>query len=491
MIKMIMTQQIEKKSKWLEENVEVQEWVEELRTRSEATAGNRCHHIYHYLLWLREKKGINSARELLQHIEQLKGKEKYLHNDWAKEYLLNDENKKKSLSWRDGGLSSIRKFYEFHRCPLPNEKIDLRVRDVDAQKLQQKAMMKTMTLDDFRRLISPAKIREKSILITMLQSGMGVGELTKQFNVCTCNPEHAKKHGHVCVPVNVLKQLYEGKTRIKIYPLIAFKRKSGDNRRVYHTYLGKDAIEVLKSYLVFRKQLVFNCIRELELLEQKQKEGNLLKWEKVRIVQLKERLQHITPELHPGEPIYITNRLNPINPQSIQTSVNLLKKQTGLTDREFTPHMCRDLFKTECDHAGVKDNISEFWTRHKLDKYGYNQLDKMHPEDFVKEYNKVEGTLNIISSVENATFSVQKIRKLETEVKEKSVIVEALAKNGVDLKGERQVMMDQIELLRLQLETTRNTLCWFLEQYKKDHPEMEEQMDKQLKVLLASRETDE
>lgn len=481
-----------KRSQWLEENFEVKEWIDTLTTRSEATADNRLYHLYHYSLWLIEEKGIESSKQLLEHFERLKGKKRYLHNAWLKEYLLNSRNRKKSLNWREGGISSVRGFYKFHHCPLPEEKIDLRVREVDAQKLREKAVQKPMTLDDFRKLISPAKIREKSILLTMLQSGMGAGELTKQFNVCTCDPDYVKRKGHVCASVNVLRQLRAGKKRIKIYPLIAFKRHSGDNRRTYFTFIDKDAVEALKQYLVFRKKLVIDATKQLESLEQRQREGShLKKWEKDRLEKLKENLQHITPELNEGEPIYISNRLNPIKHHSLQRPVRLLKKQTGLLDRDFTPHTCRDIFKTECDHAGVKDNISEFWIRHSLDKYGYNQLDKMHPEDFAEEYDKVAPALNIISAVEKASLKVERIKKLETEVKEKSVIVEALAKNGVDLKDERQAMMDQIELLRLQLDTTRSTLKLFLEQYKKDHPEYEEEMKKQVEVLLASRKDED
>jgi len=483
-----MTEQVMGKSEWVEENVEVKEWLTDIAKRSEATAYNREFHIYHYLLWLKEEKGIQSPKQLLEHFEGLKGKEKYLHNTWLKEYSLNEENKEKSLSWRTGGLSSVRGFYEFHHCPLPDEKIDLRVREVDAQKLREKAMKKPMTLDDFRRLIAPAKIRDKSSLLTMLQSGMGVGEIVKQFNVCTCDPEYVKKKGHICACVNVLKQLRAGKKRIKIYPLIAFKRHGSDTRRDYFTYIEKDAVEALKQYLVYRKKLVIECMKQLESFEEKQKQGiSLRKWEIGRMKKLKKKLQHCTPDLREGEPIYISNRLNPITVQTIQNAVRILKKQTGLTDRDFTSHTCRDLFKTECDHAGIPDHISEFWIRHSLDKYGYNQLDKLHPEDFDEEYDKVAPALNIISSVERASLKVERIKKLETEVREKSVIVKTLAKNGAELKDERQAMMDQIGLLQLQLDTTRNTLKWFLEQYKKDHPEYEEEMKKQVEVLLASR----
>jgi len=477
------------RSSWVEDNIGVEEWLSTVATRSEATAYNREFHIYHYLLWLKEKKGIKSPKQLLEHFEGLKGKEKYLHNTWLKEYLLNDENRKKSLSWRTGGLSSVRGFYAFHHCLLPEEQIDLRIRDVDAQKLREKAMKKPMTLDDFRRLISPAKIRDKSILLTMLHSGMGVGEIVKQFNVCTCDPEYVKKKGHICACVNVLRQMRAGKKRVKIYPLIAFKRHSSDNRRDYFTYIDKDAVEALKQYFVYRKKLVLECLKQLESLERKQEQGRSLgKLEISRMKKLKKKLQHITLELREGEPIYISSRLNPITEQTIQNAARILKKQTGLTDRDFTPHTCRDLFKTECDHAGVSDHISEFWIRHSLDKYGHNRLDKLHPEDFEKEYDKVAPALNIMSAVEKAALKVERIKKLETEVREKSVIVKALAKDGADLKDERQAMMDQIELLQLQLDTTRNTLKWFLEQYKKDHPEYEEEMKKQVAVLVADHE---
>lgn len=409
----------EKQINWVAANPPVKKWLQELERRSQATARTRKYHAYHYFQWLKENKEIESAKQLLQHYKYLKkdGRE-YEHNDWAKEYLLNEANREKSYSWREGGLSTIRDFYRYNRCPLPDERIDLRVREIDAQRVREAAALKPMTLNDFRKLIGPAKIRERSELLAMLQSGMGVGELIHQFNVCTCRPETVKKHGHICVPANVLRQLREGKHPIKIEPLIAFKRNSNDKRVTYFTFIGKDAIDALKQYLVFRKELVTNSLRKLHHLESKEKRGHYLhQWEKKRLNLLRERLKEVTPELRAGEPIYISNLLNPIGEHSIQTPVRILKKQTGLLDRQFTPHTCRDLFKTECDHSGVKDNISEFWIRHALDKYGYNQLDKLYPEDFAKEYAKVEPALNVISRAGKETVSPDEIRELREQVR--------------------------------------------------------------------------
>lgn len=453
-------------AKWVNGNIEVKKWIQELERRSEATAKSRCYHLFHYFVWLKDNKNITSARQLLDHYRQLKKQgNEYEHNDWAKEYLLTEKNKKKSFSWREGGLSSIRGFYRFNRCPLPDERMDLHVREVDAQRLREKASLKTMTLEDFKKLVGPAKIREKSELLTMLQSGMGIGELVHQFNVCTCDPEYVKNHGHICVPANVLRQLREGKCPIKVYPLIAFKRSGNDDRKTYFTFIGKDAINCLKEYLVFRKQLVTEKTKEYKILKEREKAGYKLNEKDTRKLRnLENRLQHVTPELKDGEPIYITNYLNPIREHSLQIAVPVLKKQSGLLDRKFTPHTCRDLFKTECSHAGVDDKISEFWIRHALDKYGYNQLDKMHPEDFEAEYAKVEPVLNVLSGPGEA--HLKKIGELENKIDKKSGAIETLVENNVNLQQKLGKLEDRLKELEDKYEMKTRVLVEALETFE-------------------------
>jgi hypothetical protein len=397
-----MKKKDKEQEKWIKDNEEVRNWLSELERRSSNTAKSRRYHLYHYCQWLAKEKKIPTTKQLLNHYKILRKKsEEYLHIDWIKEYLFS-MGKAKSFSWREGCLSAIREFYRFNRCPLPDERIDLTIRDVDGNHLREQSVLKTMTLEDFRKLIEPAKIREKAILLINLQSGMGVGEFCNQFNICTCTPEMIRKHGHNCIPVSTLKQLKENRNPIKIYPLIAFKQRNlNDKHTVYFTYIGKDAIETLKQYLVFRKQLVESAMEEYRKLEERASKGQYLrKWEKKRLQLLRERLKVITPDLKDGEPIFLNNTLTPTEEWNIQNSVRILKKQTGLLDRQFTPHTTRDLFKTTCHHTGVDPLISEYWIRHSLDKYGYDQLDKTNPEDFEKEYNKVVGELNIISRTE-------------------------------------------------------------------------------------------
>jgi len=415
-----MKKKDEKQEKWIKENEEVSAWLSELERRSINTAKSRRYHLYHFCQWLAEKKKIPNTKQLLNHYKILrKTGEEYQHIDWIKEYLFS-EGKTKSFSWREGCLSAIREFYRFNRCPLPDEKIDLAIREEDANHLREKAALKPMTLEDFKKLIEPAKIRDKAALLIMLQSGMGVGEFCYQFNICTCTKEMIRKHGHTCVPANVLRQIKEGKDIIKIYPLIAFKQRNlNDQHSLYFTFIGKDAIDALRQYLVFRRQLVESAIKEYKELEEKQKKGQYLrKWERKRLEILRERLKVITPELNEGEPIFLTNTLSPMREHNVQNAVRELKKITGLLDREFTPHTCRDLFKTECSHAKIDDIVSEYWIRHKLDSYGYNRLDQLHPQDFEREYKKVVPYLNIISRTEMAEQTVAEVGELKEQIKE-------------------------------------------------------------------------
>lgn len=415
-----MKKKDEKQEKWIKENEEVSAWLSELERRSINTAKSRRYYLYHFCAWLAEEKKIPSTKQLLNHYKMLKKTgEEYTHIDWIKQYIFS-VGKTKSFSWREGCLSAIREFYRFNRCPLPDEKIDLAIREEDANHLREKAALKPMTLEDFRKLIEPAKIRDRAALLIMLQSGMGVGEFCNQFNVCTCTEDMIKRHGHTCVPANVLRQLRENRNPIKIGPLIAYKQRNlNDRHAVYFTYIGKNAIDALRQYLVFRRQLVESAVKEFRALEERRRKGQYLrKWEKKRLGILKERLKVITPELSEGEPIFLTNTLSPLAEHNIQHAVRELKKITGLLDREFTPHTCRDLFKTECSHAKVDDIVSEYWIRHKLDNYGYNRLDQLHPQDFEEEYKKVASHLNIISRSGMTEQTVSEVSTLKEQIKE-------------------------------------------------------------------------
>lgn len=398
---------------FVEQNPTVKNWLEEKAKRSKLTARQYRSHLYNYWLWLKQKGYVN-IEQLLSEFRRLKKEDiEYRHNDYIKSYIW-QEKKEKSKSNRDGTVSAIRSYYKHSRCPLPDEKIETTFKEVDKQRLREKASLKPMTLDDFRTLLLPMKTREKAIMLVLLQSGMGVGEFSKEFNVCTCRREWLQNgNGHVCEPHRVMKQLKEGKQYIKVKFM---GRKSNPNR--YFTYIGRDAIEELKRYLKFRAELVQKAKDRLKELAEKEKSGQYMqKSEKITLQKLRVKLANLTPEWREGQPVFISNYLNPVSSANIEAFVRSYKRVTGLTDREFTPHSCRDLFKTECSHVGVKEAISEFFTGHKLDAYGYNQLDKLYPEDFEKEYLKVESNLNILSHT-LPKAEVDKVKEENLKLKE-------------------------------------------------------------------------
>lgn len=386
----------------------VQSWLSEKARKSKGTARQYSNKLFHYWQWLKENKAIEDMQALLDdHKKKKKEGNEYAHIDLAKEYLFSEGMVLKSESTRGVALSAIREFYKCNRCPLPQEKIDLTVKEVDEQRAREKLALKQMTLEDIEKLISPMKIREKATMVILLQSGMGESEFVNEFNVCRCREAWLRNNGHVCEPSKVMRQLREGRERIKIEFV---GRKSND--KSYFTFIGKDAMELLKRYLKFRKVLISRAEDRVKMYEAKERIGKKLRdWERKALKNYREKLQNLTPEWQDGQPIFISNMLNPIDKCKIQRDVQTYKERTGLTDRDFTPHNFRDIFKTECAHAGVDDAISEFFMGHSLDPLDYNKLDRLYPEDFEAQYSKVEPSLNIISH-EGAEIDKQEVERL-------------------------------------------------------------------------------
>lgn len=427
---------------FVEQNPTVKNWLEELARKSKGTAIQYGCQFYNYWVWLKEKGYVN-LEQLLGEYKQLKGKgEEWKHIELIKAYIF-EKKAYKSQGNRDMVVYSVRSWYKYNRCELPREKIDTTITEFDRQRLREKLSLKPMTLEDFHILISPMKVREKALMLILLQSGMGVGEFCHQFNVCTCREEWLRNgNGHVCEPVKVMEQLRGSKPLIKI-ELVG--RKS--NPRPYHTYIGRDAIEELKRYLKFRSELIQNARKRFEELEDLEATGRYMKEdEKKTLERYRRLLPNLTPEWTHGEPIFLSNFLNPIKPANIESFVREYKKVTGLNDRQFTPHNVRDLFKTECSHKGVRDIISEFWYGHSLDAYGYNQLDRLYPEDFEREYLKVEESLNILSHV-LPKAEVEKVREENQMLKERlgmlEKVVKRLAEATKPSKEESEAMLKQ------------------------------------------------
>ena len=59
--------------------------------------------------------------------------------------------------------------------------------------------------------------------------------------------------------------------------------------------------------------------------------------------------------------------------------------------RAWTPHKLRHSFETEASHAGVKAEVRDYFLGHIGGvQWVYNHRDEIHPEDLIKEYQKIE-----------------------------------------------------------------------------------------------------
>lgn len=116
-------------------------------------------------------------------------------------------------------------------------------------------------------------------------------------------------------------------------------------------------------------------------------------------------------------------------------------------------------------------------------KKNEDTIDTLIKDGYVKD-KKIEYLTREIKQVDEETK--EKIRKLEKNISEKSVLINTLVTNGKQREIEKDKMREKIELLELQTDTQGNTLKWFLDQYKKDHPEEVEAYNEQVKNLMST-----
>jgi hypothetical protein len=162
---------------------------------------------------------------------------------------------------------------------------------------------------------------------------------------------------------------------------------TNDNNRKYHTYLGEDAVDLIKIYLKYRRGFVGHDIRPEEYL----------------IVQ---DARPVNPEKYVKEG-YIQRQIR----DTIKNG-NFEENGKGKRGRfKYRSHVYRHLFKTECAHAGINPMISEFFMGHdKGIEYVYNHQHELHPEDFVALYKKVEPYLSL-SQTKTAEINEQTMAK--------------------------------------------------------------------------------
>jgi len=268
---------------------------------------------------------------------------KRAHTDWLEEYLAVDGplsgrgNKYKRLV-----AAAVRSFYKRNDSPLFG---DFKVPEDNYEERRSRPI----AVQEAIKLVNLLPFRAKVAAVCQLQSGIRITELLRLK----------------------YKELAEGLEKNQLPLKVPLRNDRG---REYFTYLGEDAVNLLKLYLQHRSTLT----------------GRPVKLEDYIFV----------PEQKDAK------QRGPVKRDFIQRQILRTVLRSGFSNRNshkdltwrqnYHTHAFRHVFRTECAHAGIPNEIAEFWMGHDRGvEYIYNHRDKFHEEDFTAEYRKVEPYLSI------------------------------------------------------------------------------------------------
>ena len=388
----------------------VEEWARDLNPR---TARNFAYYFLNYLKWCRENKLWATAEEMLKEYKTLSAPDKYKHQDALIQHV---KTKKTGTSDRRNTWFAVRSFYAHHRLPLPKATSSELNRMFRPSENDKKNAIETspLMLDEVRRLMLNVPHPYKAALMTLLQSGMGLAEF-EEFNIAGWRKTTEK----LTTPKPLRIDLYREKT-------------SRTTVKKYYTWLGRDAKELTREWLVMR------------------------------------------PTTSDSDALFLTYNKNlkkyvPLSGRTLSDKVRQTAKKIGLIKanqlRRYRVHAheFRDLFKSLCTLSGVSPVASEFFLGHGIDKLGYDKSPQYDEAWFRREYLKVEPKLNILSNPTGANLE-EKMEQMRREMVQAAVgkFAEAFGIDPVRVKIERQKVLgralkpeEEIQALQLAIKKMR------------------------------------
>ncbi|MFH1328317.1 MAG: hypothetical protein ABIH76_05695 [Candidatus Bathyarchaeota archaeon] len=374
---------------WLVQHPTIEKWINEQTSKS--TRNLYSISAYNYFLFLKKKRIFNSLETMLEDFEHLRGKELYRHIDIAKEFIISIDA---GVSTKRNAWTAIRNLYNFNRTPLP-QILHSETSKLFAPAEQEKIIYLTqvhtqtpMTREDFASVLASCNDMYRGAFMFMFQAALGIAEF-----------EWVNKYAW-----NQIKGQLTKSDPIRID---LFRQKTSNGKlRKYYTFLGRDAIQTLKT------------------------------WLKVREI-------HYQP-MDERQPIFVCyarqfRKWTPLNKHNLENTMSCVAKKLKLipavqatcaTRYKIHPHEMRDLFKSLCTISGVSKVAAEFFMGHDIDKLGYDKSPEM-PEGakfFMDEYRKVEPLLNVISNPQADRY--------DAKVEEQASVIAQLSKDLVKVQGE-------------------------------------------------------
>jgi len=365
------------------ERESVRKWLNALRS-----GGYRKGNVYalgRYVRWLKSRGFEADPDRLID--ECLNGNNRVLvdHVSRLLEYCQEYPSENKETVRRE--MATIRSFYLHNFVELPH------VRPV-VRNGNHHTIRREITAHDFLEYINTAlhygkvSVRDRAVILAMLQSGMDASTLTDVFNLVGY-PQLLNS--------GVLNDVSKCQTACPIR--IDLVRPKSDYR--YYTFLDIDAVETIAEYLKGRDLKVYP--------------GN-------------------PGELPHSDPIFIDKFGHPMSAKQVTSiflmagrrakinirdpSVKLEKFKGAHIQYAFHSHECRDTLITMAKHVGADMTAANFFLGHSIDKLKYDKSPWNDPEHYRKEYMKIARPwLNPASG-----------KALETETRIRNEYEERLAK---------------------------------------------------------------
>jgi hypothetical protein len=261
-----------------------------------------------------------------------------------------------------------------------------------------------LNVDELRKIVLASNPLYRAVFLLKFQGGMGNEE------VVFVNENYSE---YIMQNLNcrVLRLDLTGRKRLK-------------NRYPYYTFVGSDAIVAIKQYVQWAKRLTF---KPLFLNEH----GTPLTHEDIRRYFMRRCLslgliKDFSPECKDcGEG---TKRLQKGKPKHTfyychKCGKYWTKEELGLTMNELcsiryekNSHEERDLFRTQCQFAGVDAPVPEFWMGHgeQVDPNDYNKFMNESGRAYVlSQYMKALPFLNIMSEEPRKVDRLTVLQELE------------------------------------------------------------------------------
>lgn len=313
--------------------------------------------LFTFFRWLRIVKGLKvSGEELLDlHVEH-RGSRRVEDRRWAVRLALEFSRDNPDLKECSDGrkyqmFNIVKQFFDCYEAPLTAGK------SVYGKRIRRKFRPRQISVDDARRLLGYFNVRDRAILLVMLQSGMSIGDVLNKFNLML---------------TEVTAALSSNVQRFRVD--FAERKGNGFN---YFTFISRDALYELKKWLSLREHW----------LDGRKDPGTIF---------------IAKPIIIDDKPCLVGR---PLTVLSFEVNFIRVARKMKIKDGPWsvTPHMFRKLFKTEsrAPERGIDQDCIEFMLGHSsgIQAVGgiYDRTPELHAEVVEKEYSKLEPYVNIYS----------------------------------------------------------------------------------------------